>query len=136
MSFIEINGLGDVQEDSVQPEGEYNLIVVDRYTYQKEGASNYIIRIKHAFEGIDNAMPATIWLSLPGPDDTPDVMKFKLRTLARYLHASGIPFESNGFNDEDIEIGTTFSCRVTLSEPDDNGNSYNNLLLPRLPHEG
>jgi hypothetical protein len=136
MSFIEISGLGDVQEDQVQPEGDYNLIVVDRFTYQKEGASNYIIRIKHAIEGIDNALPVTLWLSLPGPDDEPDILKFKLKNLARYLHTASIPFEGNGFNDEDIEIGTTFTCHVTCSEPDDNGNVYNNIQLPRLPYEG
>jgi len=135
MSFIELAGLGEAKEPAVQPEGKYFFTVVDVFQYTKEETGNEVIRVKHAIDGVPDAMPVTHWLSLPGPNDEQDKVSIKILMLKRYLNAAGIPFEANGFNKEDL-YGANFESEMTLSEPNDQGTQFNNLRLPRLPYEG
>jgi hypothetical protein len=54
--------------------------------------------------------------------------------LRRFLELFDIPFEGGEFDLDDF-IGATANAELTLSEPDDNGNVYNRLVLPRIKEE-
>lgn len=74
------------------------------------------------------------YVSIPHPDDDQKSYDFKLLMLKRFLVAFNIPFDRN-FDPEAVAldaIGTTADLEVDLTEPDDNGNVYNRLVLPRL----
>jgi hypothetical protein len=74
------------------------------------------------------------YVSIPHPDDEPKSFDFKLLLLKRFLTAFGLPMERN-FDPEAVAfaaIGATADLEVDLTEPDDNGNVYNRLVLPRI----
>ena len=84
------------------------------------------------------APPINQFISLPNEDDEPKSANFKLLLLKRFLVAFNVPF-SNG--DLDVEalcfdlVGREANLEVTLGEPDDNGNVYNSLVIPRIANE-
>ncbi len=100
------------------------------------------IKVTVAFTGPSteeqNAPPVNHFLSLPNENDEAKSANFKLLLLKRFLIAFGFSVE-NG--DLDIEqlcfdlIGRTATLEVSLGEPDDNGNVYNSLVIPRIPNE-
>ena len=74
------------------------------------------------------------YVALPHEEDEPASYNFKLLLLKRFLVTYNIPF-SNDFDPEETvfaAIGQTAEVEVDLTEPDDNGNVYNRLVLPKL----
>lgn len=74
------------------------------------------------------------YVSIPHPDDDPKAFEFKLLMLKRFLVTFNIPFD-NRFDPEAAAfgaIGATAELEVDLTEPNDNGDVYNRLVLPRL----
>lgn len=100
------------------------------------------IRVTLGFTGPSkeeqNAPPINHFISLPHEDDEAGAANFKVLLLKRFLTLFNVPF-SNG--DLDVEalcfdlIGRSANAEVTLGEPDDNGNVYNSLVVPRIPNE-
>lgn len=74
------------------------------------------------------------YVSIPHPDDEQKSFDFKLLLLKRFLSVFGLPMDSQ-FDPEAVAFsaaGATADLEVDLTEPDDNGNVYNRLVLPRI----
>ena len=74
------------------------------------------------------------YISLPHPDDEKKSFDFKLLMLKRFLVAFNLPVERQ-FDPEQVAfaaIGSEADLEVDLTEPDDNGNVYNRLVMPRI----
>lgn len=126
--------LNEVQESRPVPNGRYDLVVASaEETTSKAGAPQ--IKVSLGIEGHDTAPNVSHYISLPGSGDEPNKAQFKALLLKRFLTAFNIPFDSDGFNVDDFP-GATARCELTMSEPDDNGNVYNRLQLPRIASEG
>jgi hypothetical protein len=58
--------------------------------------------------------------------------------LKRFLALFNIGYDSAGIDTEKLcmeMVGATANAAVSLSEPDDNGNVYNRLIVPRMRDE-
>lgn len=126
--------LSDVQESRPVPNGRYDLVIASAEEAKtKKGADQ--IKVSLGIQGADTAPNVTHFISLPNGEDDAQKANFKMLLLKRFLHAFRIPYDSDGFNVDDF-AGSTASCDLMLSEPDESGNIYNRLQLPRLPTEG
>lgn len=134
MGFIDLPGFGDIGEAQVQDDGEYELQVVDVHKYQNDNG-RWIVRIRHEFVGIDDAAPLTHWFSLPKEEDELSVQQMMMRDLKRYLYLVGVPFEANGFNEEDL-AAVSFTANVTKEFNEERDLYFNDFKLPRIPSEG
>lgn len=125
--------LNDVQESRPVPQGKYNLVIASAEEAKAKSGAD-MIKVSLGIEGHDDAPNVSHFISLPdGSDATKD--NFKGLMLKRFLVAFNIPFSDDGF-DVDGFAGSTASCDLTMSEPDDSGNVYNRLQLPKLASEG
>ena len=126
--------LNDVQESRPVPAGRYNLVVATaEEAVSQKGAPQ--IKVSIGIEGHETAPNVSHYISLPGDGDEPSKATFKALLLKRFLVAFKIPFGPDGFDVQDFP-GASCSADLTLSEPDDSGNIYNRLQLPRLASEG
>jgi len=126
--------LNDVQEPKPVPNGRYALTIASA----EQGVSkngNDQIRVSIGIEGHLDAPNVTHYISIPGKADEKQKADFKLLMLKRFLTAFNIPFDDNGFS-VDSFIGARAECELTLSEPDDGGNIYNRLMLPKVTSSG
>lgn len=123
--------LEDVKESKPVPAGKYQLTVasVDE-TVTKAGAPQ--LKVSIGIDGHDDAPNLTHFVSIPSAGD--EKAAIKALFLTRFLSAFKIPYDSSGFDLDDFP-GAVANCEVALSEPDENGNVYNRLNLPRLPNE-
>lgn len=141
MTFIPVNF-----DDAVEPQpvsgGRYNLQVIEcknAVTGEKSkhpGSPQFIVTI--GFMDEPNAPNMTQFLSLPHSEDNQKSANFKVLLLKRFLTLFNIPFDPSGIDTEKMAmdmVGATANAEVTLSEPDDNGNVYNRLVVPRLRNE-
>lgn len=127
--FINVN-LTDVKERRPVPLGKYHLTVAKAEPGEKDGKSS--IQVLHEIEGHHDAMPVSHRLSLPSPGDEKDKAEAKKLFMARYLHTFNIPYDGSGFSLESL-YGASADVVLTLTEPDENGNTYNRIQLERLP---
>lgn len=163
MSFIEMPGLGDMEELRVADEGTYDLIITRKESYAKtpdgervqpdtegfvtimEDAQNYVIALTIGFDGQPELQPFSHWVTLPVPLDDPDKQQGKIRRLKRFLMLTNTPFDQNGFEEDDL-VGATFSGRVTqetmtnaegVEMTDDDGTPrvVNRLIVPRFKED-
>ena len=125
--------LNEITESRPVPNGKYDLVIASaEEKTAKSGAPMIVCSL--GIEGHTDAPNVTHFISLPdGSDATKD--NFKGLMLKRFLTMFSIPFDEDGF-DLDVFSGATARAELTLSEPDDNGNVYNRLQLPKLASEG
>lgn len=122
--------LNDVVESRPVPNGRYNLVIAQaEETVSQKGAP--MIKCSLGIEGHDDAPNVSHFISLP---DGGEKDAFKALMLKRFLTAFNIAYDDEGFEIDDF-FGARASAELTLSEPDDAGNIYNRLQLPRLPSE-
>jgi hypothetical protein len=122
--------LNSVVESRPVPNGRYNLVITTaEETLTKAG--DPMIKCSLGIEGHDDAPNVSHYITLPngGEKDA-----FKALMLKRFLVAFNIPFDGEDLDVESFP-GSVASAELTLSEPDDAGNVYNRLQLPRLPSE-
>lgn len=134
MSFIELDGLGDVKESQLHPEGPANLrisFVGDPYQNDK---GRTVIKCVCQIEEEGDWLPVNHFLALPMASDEEDTKDALMRNTARFLHLVSCPMEDNGFDPSDM-VGAAFQANLTQSEPTSEGAIYNNIVLPRLPAE-
>lgn len=125
--------LSEVKESRPVPAGKYGLTIASiEDTKSKAGAPMFVISI--GIDGHDDAPNLTHYMSQPQEGGDPKKEGFKALAMARFLEAFKIPHDSSGFDTDDFP-GATATCALSLSEPDDNGNVYNRLDLPRLKEE-
>lgn len=132
----------DVVESKPLPKGRYPVQITAAQV--KESGPNSknpgrpLIEVTVGFTGPskEEQVAPTVrhYISLPHEDDEQKSYDFKLLMLKRFLVAFNLPLDRS-FDPEATAfaaIGQTADLEVDLTEPDDNGNVYNRLVLPRL----
>lgn len=136
MAFIPLN-LNDAKESKPVPSGRYDLIVAScEETKSQQGKPQFVLSI--GIEGHPDAPNVRHYASIPGDGDDADKMKFKILFLKRLLDLFGVKVGADGFDTSEVAnqlTGARASAELSLSEPDDRGNVYNNLVVPRLRDE-
>jgi len=129
MSFIEMD-LGGVNEQNAAPEGTYDLRISNAQVGEAKSSGNPQIVVGITIEGHSEYLPIRHYLGLPSDDDDDDMRQRKLRSIKRFCHLFDIAMD-DGINTEDF-LGATASALVTQDEPNDNGDIYNRLIVPRI----
>jgi hypothetical protein len=130
MPRLEVN-LKDVQESKPVPGGKRYDLTIAEAEFNEE--KNYI----RVSVGIDDHLDSpniAHFCSLPKADDDERKAGFKALMLKRFLVAFNIPHDEDGFEVEDF-AGAQAELEVRLSDPDDNGNVYNRIVLPKVQDE-
>ena len=126
--------LGSIKESKPVPVGLYDLVIASCESGDSQKGMPQL-RVSIGIVGHEDAPNLTHFVSIPSAKDEGDKAKFKALFLKRFLQAFKIPHEGMEFDTDDIP-GATARLEVTLSEPDDSGNIYNRLSLPRIKEDG
>lgn len=141
MTFIPAN-FDDALEAQPAPAGRYDLqilkseVVLTGERSQNPGMPQFKVTI--GFETEDNVPNILQFISLPNELDDPSSAQYKVLLLKRFLESFRVPYDSRGIDTERMAmdmIGARASLEVTITEPDDNGNVYNRIQVPRLRTE-
>ncbi len=118
MPFIEIKeDLNEDYEDKPVPEGEYDLRIIKATDRRNKADTGDITEIIMSVEGDEGVGAANIfhYLTYPSDDDDSARSRMRMRFLTLFLKMFGVPFESNGFNTEDL-VGCTATGLLTQEE--------------------
>lgn len=139
MAFIEVSGLGDDYEDKHVEEGRYGLRISSaKNQMAKDGKSPQVMVViaietdedgNSVGEGVASLFH---YLTFPNKDDDKDQVRTKMRMNARFFKAFGVPFEKNGFNDEDLP---GLEATVLLGLDEYEGEVRNKMILPKAADE-
>jgi len=128
--------LDTIKETEAVPAGTYELQITDATEevsgeHSKHPGSPMIL-VSLAFTDLSlNALSIKHYISLPyGEDD--ENREFKLLLLKRFIKCFNISYIKNLADLIFKFFGATANVAVDLSEPNENGNIYNNLKLPRI----
>lgn len=139
MPFIDLGeSFRDAKETPLAPEGQlYDLICGD----PDVGDTSIIVPI--SFES-GEYRPMRHYLNLPQPRDLErdkernqpagTTSRNKMLFLKRFCYLFNIKYTENGFDTNDI-AGARARANVSITEPNDKGDTYNQIVLPRLPDE-
>lgn len=130
MPRIEVN-LADTHEPQPVPAGQRYKLTIAEAEFRPEKND---IRVSIGIDEHVTAPNVTHFISLPKPEDDEKKANFKRIMLARFLYWFGIPQDGDAFDTDDFP-GATAELDLSLSEPNDNGDVYNRLVLPRLPRD-
>lgn len=142
-TFIPVN-FDAVQEPKPVPRGNYDLqitqaeVALSGENSKRPGSPQYKVSIAIDGPEGEHAPNITHFISLPHEEDEPSSAQFKALLLKRFLTLFNIPFDSQGIDLEKTAmemVGRTARAEVSLSDPDDNGNVYNRLVVPRIREE-
>lgn len=117
--------------------GKYNLTIAVTEE-AKTRAGDPQLKISIGIDGHDDAPNLMHFMSFPNEKDDKDKATFKALMMRRFLAAFNIAFEVDGDNtsfDTDDFAGAKANVTLTISDPDENGNTYNRLQLPKLKDE-
>lgn len=129
MPFIK-QALSDAKEQTVVPEGEYDLKIfsaVEKDSKKGDPMVQIIIGVESS--DYPNAKSVFHHLMMVKDDDDEQTVDRKLRGQRRFLNAFSIPSEDDGFDTDDF-AGCTATLRVKQQENKDNGEISNVLVLP------
>jgi hypothetical protein len=140
MAFIAVN-LDETQEQKAAPKGAYELQITAAQNTETGENSKHpgapMLKVMLGFTDLEvNAPAITHYITLPYEGD--ENASFKLLMLKRFLSAFSIPYNSEGIDTEALAfemIGHTGTVEVELTEPNDNGDVYNRIKVPRLRDE-
>lgn len=141
MPFINVN-LDEAEESQPAAAGMYNLQITE-CKLQETGANSKVpgspmFRVTIGFPDEPNVPNLSQFIMLPTENDEPKQLQMKMLNLRRFLTLFNIPYDSNGIDTDQLAMempGHTANAEVTLTEPDDNGNVYNRLKVPRIKGE-
>lgn len=143
MPFINA-ALGDAQEASAVPEGNYHLRIMKKEDTKTAGKGGKPVRdmtkvyIRIEDPNYPNASMITQYLVYPLSTDEPDTKNLMNLNVRRFLAVFEIPWEAAGFNTDDLP-GAEADCLLSqeMVTPEDGGPDYpvNRLVLPRLAQE-
>lgn len=134
MSFINLNLGADIKEGQAAPAGRYR-VVIQSYEYgesREKKTPQY--KVTCMVEGHDY-MPISHYVGIPSEKDDQKTANFKSLLLKRFLVAFNIPHSDTGFNPDDMN-GCAADVELQLTEPNDSGDVYNRIVIPRLKTEG
>lgn len=139
----------DAREDEAVPDGEYEIECTACNLKQARESRKPMYELSFVVndppEDIDLPAPVFHYALIPVDDtiaqeygveaDEDEAYKRKLRDMTRLLVALGIPFEANGFNDEDF-LGAKATVRLKKEERNDAPGQFSNrLMLPKFTTE-
>lgn len=133
MAKIAIN-LNDVAESKPVPAGRYGLTIASAEAMKSQKGAD-MLKVSIGIDGHDTAPNISHFISFPSGDDDAGKANFKALMCKRFLVAFGIPGDAEGFDTDDFP-GSTADLELGLSEPNDTGDVYNRLVLPKLKDEG
>ena len=140
MTFIPVN-LDETQEQRAAPKGIYELQIVGAQETKTGENSKHpgapMIKVTLGFTDLEvNAPNITHFITLPYEGD--ENASFKLLMLKRFMAAFGIPYSQHGIDTEALVedmLGLTAVLEVDLTEPNENGDVFNRIRIPRLREE-
>jgi len=138
MTYIPVN-FDDAVESKPAQAGRYNLQIT-KCEVTKTGPNSTnpgtpMFRVTIGFEDSANTPNISHFATLPNEDDTPEKAQGKALFLKRFLTLFKVPYDRGGIDTEQLAmdmVGCSANAEVTLSEPDDSGNVYNRLQIPRI----
>jgi hypothetical protein len=132
MPLIDLPDLDQDFEPEPVPEGQYDLRVVKfQGGESKAGKPMYTAMLVVEDEEFPNAAPINFFLSIPTKNDEERSRTFKMQQIKRFLATFNIPYEANGFAEEDVEGATASQISISQRAPNDDGRVYNEVHLPR-----
>jgi hypothetical protein len=141
MTFIPVN-LEEAEEQKPAPAGRYPLQItgcVEAKTgpnSKNPGSPQF--KVSLGFTDQPNTPNITHYISLPGEGDEQDSMRFKMLLLRRFLTLFNVPYDPAGIDTERMAmdmVGATADVDVTLSEPTENGDVFNRIVVPKIRGE-
>lgn len=141
MSVIPVN-FDDVQEPQPAPAGRYDLVITGAElaktgpNSKNPGSPQFKVSIGLPDEL--NAPNLTQYISLPSEFDDKRSSDYKQLLLKRFLIMFKVPFSNTEIDTEKMAmdmVGCTATGEVQLTDPDDKGNVYNRLVVPRISTE-
>lgn len=138
--YIAMN-IDDAQEQKPAPKGSYELQVTSAQVTETGPNSKHpgapMIKVTLGFTDLEvNAPVITHFITLPYEGD--ENGSFKLLMLKRFLVAFAIPYGSEGIDVEAIAfeaVGKIATLEVGLTEPNENGDVFNRVTIPRIRDE-
>lgn len=140
MTFIPVN-LDETVEQKPAPKGNYELMITGATLTETgenskhPGAPMFKVTLGFVDQEI-NAPVITHFITLPYEGD--ENANFKLLMLKRFLLAFKIPYSTEGIDPEQLVVemnGHTATLDVGLSEPNENGDIFNRIQIPRIRDE-
>ena len=124
------------------PGGRYNLQIV-ACDLTKSGEQSKVpgspqFKVSLGFQDQQDTPNVTHFISLPNGQEDENSRKFKVLLLKRFLEAFKVPYDRSGIDPARMAmemVGSTANLEVKLSDPDDSGNVYNRIVVPRLRSE-
>jgi len=140
MPFIPVN-LDETVEQKPVPKGKYSLMITGAKVTETGEKSKHpgapMIRVTLGFTDQEiNAPVITHFITFEYEGD--DNANFKRLLLKRFLKAFNIPYSSEGIDIEALAvemIGHTAELDVGLAEPNEEGDIFNNIQVPRIREE-
>lgn len=140
MPFIEVP-VGDAKEPETVPEAIYELRIEGATEKRnKDNTRDLLVANIAVMNPPDGITPSMIFhqIALPNEDDEPKSRDFMLLLLRRFLAVFDVPYESSGFNTDDLP-GSSGKCPVGLEavvrDGVETGEKRNVLRLPPLKSE-
>lgn len=141
MTFISVN-FDEAVEPQVAPAGRYQLQITEAKV-TKTGANSKRpdspqYRVSIGFPENPEFQNFSHFISLPHEDDDAKSSNFKVLLLKRFLELFQVRYDNNGFDLEGLAMemtGATANAEVGVSEPNDNGDTFSTLRVPRLRNE-
>jgi hypothetical protein len=141
MTYIPVNFDDAVESKPAQP-GKYNLQIT-KCELTKTGPNSAhpgtpMFKVTIGFTDNANTPNITHFATLPNEDDLPEKALGKALFLKRFLALFSVPYDRGGIDTEQLPmdmVGCSAYAEVSLSEPDDSGNVYNRLQIPRIKGE-
>lgn len=140
MAFLAIN-LDETVEQKAAPKGSYELQITSAQNTETGENSKHpgapMIKVTLGFTDLEvNAPVVTHYITLPYEGD--ENGSFKLLMLKRFMAVFAIPYNQEGIDTESLAfdmIGRTATLEVDLTEPNENGDVFNRIRVPRLRDE-
>ena len=136
MSIVKLNGIADIQEAKLPPEGRYDLVCLKADLQEKEGKSS--IRLILSVEDTDeNYANLFSYIGLPGPGDDGEKVAQKLLFAKRTLYWLGM---DDVIEDGELDLSALPGCQTRIPIPvvpsEYEGREGRNVNWPNLPTEG
>lgn len=129
MSFIQLQGINDVQEPTVVAEGQYDLVIETAKIHKKEGSDKESILVIIGFEGRPDVSPIFHYMGLPNSDDESKSLQFKLLGIKRFCHMFGISCDAG----VDLMSFPGSRARCNVGQDTYEGRTKNVIMVADLP---
>lgn len=134
MGFIPVDVTGTSEPKAV-PNGRYDLSISSAEEALSKEKKKPMVVVYINIEGHPEAPNIRHNVSLPTPEDEPKAKEFKMLLLKRFLTLFKIPYDANGFNVDDFVGARADHVELKLTDVDEKGNQYNEMMLPRMASE-